>query len=357
LSTPVLESLGWSPWFAEAFAPHAAAGLVPGRVTREHRGLYRVLAEAGEYVAELAGRLRHEARGRADLPAVGDWVALLPAAQGLRATVQAVLPRRSRFVRKTAGEEHDQQVAAANVDTVFLVSGLDHDFNPRRIERYLVMARESGARPVVVLNKADLLPDAAAARAEVESIAAGAPVHVVSVKEGHGLEQLEPYLRPRETVALLGSSGVGKSTLLNRLSGAERQATGEVRAHDSRGRHVTSHRQMFVLPSGALMVDTPGMRELQLWDAGAALGATFDDVAALAAGCRFGDCAHESEPGCAVRQALADGRLDPGRFASYLKLRAEEARVLRETDKRARSEENRKVRSLHRSARRHTPRG
>ena len=353
----VLESLGWSSFFAEAFAPHAAEGLVPGRVTREHRGLFRVQAEAGEYVAELAGRLRHEARGRAELPAVGDWVALRPDAQELRAVIQAVLPRRSRFARKMAGEEHDEQVAAANVDTVFLVSGLDHDFNLRRIERYLVMAWDSGARPVILLNKADLSADAEAARREVEAIAGGAPVHVVSVREGRGLDELAPYLRPRETVALLGSSGVGKSTLLNRLSGVEKQPTRAVRTSDSRGRHTTSHRQIFVLPSGALMVDTPGMRELQLWDAGGGLDATFEDVEALAAACRFGNCSHGTEPGCAVSAALARGTLDAARFTSYLKLRGEGARVAREQDKRARADANRKVRALHRSARKHNPRG
>jgi ribosome biogenesis GTPase len=353
----VLESLGWSPFFAEAFAPFAAEGLVPGRVTREHRALFRVQAEDGEYVAEMAGRLRHQARGRADLPAVGDWVAVRPDVHARRAVIQGVLPRRSRFSRKTAGEEYDEQVVAANVDTVFLLTGLDHDFNPRRIERYLVMAWESGARPVIVLNKADLRPDPEAARREVEAVAGGVPVYLVSVRERRGLEQLEPFLRPRETVALLGSSGVGKSTLLNHLSGAARQATREVRAHDSHGRHTTTHRQIFALPSGALMLDTPGMRELQLWESGAGLEATFDDIEALAAGCRFGDCAHESEPGCAVRAALAEGRLDEGRFASYLKLRAESARLAREQDKRARSEANRKVRSLHRAARKHTPRG
>ena len=329
---------------------------MPARVTREHRGLLRVQAEDAEYVAEVAGRLRHEARGRADLPAVGDWVALLRPTQGLRGTVQAVLPRRSRFARKTAGDEHDAQVAAANVDTVFLVTGLDRDFNLRRIERYLVLAWESGARPVVLLNKADLSEDAEAARAQVEAVAAGAPVHVIAAREGRGLEALLPYLQPRQTIALLGSSGAGKSTLLNRLAGTE-QATREVRASDSRGRHTTTHRQIFVLPLGALMVDTPGMRELQLWEAESGIEATFDDVEALGASCRFTDCAHAAEPGCAVRAAVAEGRLDAGRFASYQKLRREQEHVSLEQDKRARSEANRKVRSIHRLARRHNPRG
>jgi ribosome biogenesis GTPase len=356
VSTPVLLSYGWGPFFAEAFAPYAPEGLVPGRVTREHRGLLRVQAEDAEYVAEVAGRLRHEARGRADLPAVGDWVALRRPVQGLRATVQAVLPRRSRFARKAAGEEHDAQVAAANVDTVFLVTGLDRDFNLRRIERYLVLAWESGARPVVLLNKADLSEDAEDARAQVEAVAAGAPVHVIAAREGRGLEALLPYLQPRQTIALLGSSGAGKSTLLNRLAGTE-QATREVRASDSRGRHTTTHRQIFVLPQGALMVDTPGMRELQLWEAESGIEAAFDDVEALGAACRFTDCAHGAEPGCAVQAAVAEGRLDAGRFESYLKLRREQEHVSLEQDKRARSEANRKLRSLHRLARRHNPRG
>jgi ribosome biogenesis GTPase len=209
---------------------------------------------------------------------------------------------------------------------------------------------------VIVLNKADLRADAEAARQEVEALASGVPVHLVSVREERGLEALAPFLVPRETVALLGSSGVGKSTLLNHLAGTA-QPTRDVRAHDSHGRHTTSHRQIFRLPSGALMLDTPGMRELQLWDPGAGLQATFEDVEALAAGCRFGDCAHESEPGCAVREALAEGRLDAGRFASYQKLRGEGARLAREQDKRALSAANRKVRALHRAARKHVPRG
>ena len=354
---PALETLGWDDRWAEAFAPFAADGLLPGRVVREHRGLYRVLTEAGEAVASAAGRMRLEARNKAALPAVGDWVALRGETTQARGVVHAVVPRRSAFIRRAAGEEAVEQVVAANVDSVFLVSGLDHEFNPRRIERYVLLAWESGARPVVVLNKADLREDAEACRREIEQVAPGVDVHAVSTRDPESLAVLQPYLAPGRTVALLGSSGVGKSTLLNRLLGAEVQATRAVRASDQRGRHTTTDRHLFVLPAGALVIDTPGMRELQLWESGGGLEATFEEVDALASSCRFRDCTHASEPGCAVAAAVADGRLAPERLESFHKLRSELRHLARKQDERLLSEENRKTRAVHKAARRHNPRG
>jgi ribosome biogenesis GTPase / thiamine phosphate phosphatase len=351
-----LAEYGFSPFFAQAFAALETKGLEPGRVVRESKGLYRVQTDEGERVAEMAGRLRHEAASRADLPAVGDFVALRPSSGG-RALVHSVLPRRSVFVRRAAGLETQEQILAANVDTVFLVSGLDRDFNPRRIERYLVMASESGARPVIVLNKADLCDDVEGRVREVEAVAPAVPIHPVAGKAGEGLAALEPYLQPAETVAFLGSSGVGKSTLINRLLGAEVMATHAVRESDQRGRHTTSHRQILRLPGGGLVIDTPGMRELQLWAADDAVGAAFEDVEALAATCRFRDCTHEAEPGCAVQRAAADGTLPGERLESYRKLQGELKHLRTQQDLRAQLEQKRQWRNLHRAARKHQPRG
>ena len=323
-------------------------------MSREHRGLYRVLTEAGEVVASTAGRMRLDARGRTSLPAVGDWVALRSVAA--RTAVQGLVPRRSAFIRRASGDPTAEQVVAANVDSVLLVSGLDHDFNPRRIERYVLLAWESGARPVVILNKADLREDAEECRRQIEGKAPGVDVHVVSARAPETLAALAPYLEPGRTVAFLGSSGVGKSTMLNRLLGSDVQATRAVRGNDQRGRHTTTERHLFVLPGGALAIDTPGMRELQLWEPGGGLEATFDDVEALAARCRFRDCTHESEPGCAVRAAVADGTLPSDRLLSFHKLRAEQRLLERKHDERLQSEENRKVRAVHRAARKHRPR-
>jgi ribosome biogenesis GTPase len=306
-----LKRFGWHPFFEACFAEYAEEGLVPARVVAELRGAYRLATEAGEIDGRLAGKLRHEAEDRAALPAVGDWVAVAPAGAEA-AVVRAVLPRRGAFSRKVAGMRVEEQIVAANVDTVFVVVGLDNDFNLRRVERYLALAWESGARPVVALNKVDVCDDPEARAREVEAVAIGVPVVLVSAARGDGLDGLSAHLRAGETVALLGSSGAGKSTLANRLLGGDVQRTGGVREHDSRGRHTTTHRELFVLPSGAILVDTPGMRELQLWGDGGGVAEAFEDVEALARECRFSDCSHASEPGCAVRDAV-----DPKRLASY----------------------------------------
>ena len=319
-----LGELGFTAAQADAFRAFAAEGLVAGRVVAGHTRYLRVATPDGETLAELAGSLKHQAESALELPAVGDWVALRPGAEAGSGVIQAVLPRRSAFVRRAAGARTVAQVLAANVDTVFLVMGLDGDFNLRRIERALVLAWDSGAAPVLLLNKADLCPDAPQKRAEVERVAPGVPVCVVAAKPGEGLAALEPWIVPGRTVVLLGSSGVGKSTLVNRLLGHEKQKTREViESADQRGRHTTTHRELIALPGGALLIDTPGLRELSLWSDGAGLAAAFEDVSTLAAGCRFNDCGHDSEPGCAVRAAVADGSLDAARLESFLKLQAE----------------------------------
>jgi ribosome biogenesis GTPase len=343
-----LDELGWSPSREEEFREHAALGRVPARVAAQHRGAYVVHAEDGERPADVAGRLRHEA-GPTGLPAVGDWVALRDGTGG--APIEAVLRRESLFSRKAAGTEATEQVVAANVDVVLLVSAFGGDLNVRRIERYLAAAWESGARPVIVLNKLDLAGEPAADIAEVEAVAFGAPVHPVSAEDGEGVAELAAYAGHGRTLALLGSSGVGKSSLVNRLLGEERQEVAEIRA-DGRGRHTTTGRELLPLPGGGFVLDTPGMRELALWDADAGVEETFADVAELAAGCRFRDCAHESEPGCAVVGAVAAGGLDPARLESWRKLRSEQRWLEERADPRALAEARKRRRRFARSLRR-----
>jgi ribosome biogenesis GTPase / thiamine phosphate phosphatase len=341
-----LTDLGWSPFFSQPFEQYGADGLAAARVAREEKLGYLVHAECGELAAKISGRLRHGVASRSELPVVGDWVAVDARPEEGKATIHAVLPRQSSFSRKIAGETTQEQIVTSNVGTVLLVAGLDADFSVRRLERYLTVAWESRADPVVVLNKADVCEDVAERLAAVEAVAFDTPIHTVSAIRGDGLDTLRAYLQGNNTVALLGSSGVGKSTIINGLLGDERQATMEVREDDGRGRHCTTHRELIQVPGGGVVIDTPGMREIQLWADEDALSVAFDDVESLTAGCRFNDCQHQTEPGCAILAALEDGSLDPGRWENYIKLQKELRHLERRRDDQARRAEQAKWRRI-----------
>jgi ribosome biogenesis GTPase len=347
-----LTEYGWNERFEAAFEEHRAPGRLPARVILEHTHIYRVATADGELLARVSGRLRHQANVRPDFPAVGDWVVVEPVPHS-EARIHGVLPRTSRFSRRAAGDSTEEQVVAANIDTVFLVGGLDHDFNPRRLERYLVVAWESGARPVIVLNKADLVDDSETFAADVRAVAPGVDVHAVSAKRPESLDVLRSYVAPGRTVALLGSSGVGKSTIVNRLLGHDLLRTHEVRAADSRGRHTSTARQLVLLEGGGILIDTPGMRELQLWDSGDALGDAFADIGALGAHCRFRDCRHDREPGCAVTAAAAAGELPASRLDSFRKLAAERDHQARQMDERALLEDKRRAKTMSKALNKH----
>jgi ribosome biogenesis GTPase len=341
----LLDELGWNDDVAGQYEVWAAKpDHLPARVAVEFNHLYRVYVDGGEVEAVVSGRLKHHASSRGELPAVGDWVVIRKRGDEDRAAIVHVLPRRSRFSRKVAGDVTDEQVVAANVDVVFLVMALDGDFSPRRLERYLLLARESGAAAAVLLTKPDLAADVVACVAAVVSVTGDTPVHVLNPKSGEGLEPLRGYVGRGRTCALLGSSGVGKSTIVNGLVGAEVRKTRAVREADSKGRHTTTHRELVPVPGGGLLLDTPGMRELQLWDVGGAVEQTFHDVERHADECRFSDCRHRGEPGCAVKAAVAAGTLSAERLASYLALQDELAYLARQQDERAQLDEKRRGR-------------
>jgi len=340
--------LGWTKSLETSFQAAASEILdaVAARIVREDRGRYRAVAGGSSYAAEVTGAFRHAHTASDAYPAVGDWVVATRVQGEDKLRIHGVLPRLTVFTRTAAGSTSDVQVVAANVDSVFIVMGLDGDFNPRRVERYVALAYESGARPVIILSKCDLVDDLADRIAEIEGVALGVPVYPVSSIEAQGVEALKSYLVTGQTVACLGSSGAGKSTLINALLGHEVMATGGIREDDSRGRHTTTHRQLVMLPAGGSLIDTPGMRELQLTGEEGSLGSAFDDVESIAKNCSFRDCGHGNEPGCAIREAIDRGELDPGRYRSFEKLQRELAYVQRRQSESFDYEERRRTKSL-----------
>ncbi|UCE66353.1 MAG: ribosome small subunit-dependent GTPase A [Candidatus Zixiibacteriota bacterium] len=330
-----LIDLGWNDFFKAHFESIDTRDVIPARIAVQQKDRYIILCEKGEFQSEVSGKYRHKALSKADYPTVGDWVSITIKPDGDGAVIHSLLPRKSKFSRKAVlagGPKYgdgktEEQVLSANIDTAFIVSGLDGEYNLRRLERYVAVAWDSGTSPVVLLNKSDLCDDVDAIVSEVESTVIGAPVHSVSALITDSLEILKGYFGKGKTVSFLGSSGVGKSTIINSLLGYNRQKTGEVRESDSRGRHTTTYRELILLPEGGILIDTPGMREIEIWGDEDDLSKAFDDIEELATQCRFNDCGHGNEPGCAVNEALESGKLDPNRYQNYLKLQKELRRL------------------------------
>jgi len=330
--TDILQELGWDVFSSHVCVPSIPADLFPARVAVQHKNRHLLFSQFGELRGELSGKLLYESSSEADLPAVGDWVIAHPRPNDHAVTILELLPRKSKFSRQAAGNRTKEQIVAANVDVIFVVTSMDQEFSVRRLERYLLLAVESGAQPVVVLNKADLCSAFGGYVDQVRKSAPAVPIHVISALGKEGVDEIRRHVPRGITGALLGSSGVGKSTIINTLLGEERLRTGPVRSADDKGRHVTTHRELLLLPGGGLLIDTPGMRELQLWGGETGIGETFPDILAMAEECRFKDCAHEQEPGCAVQRAIENGSLDTARYKSYQKLLREIAYHARRQD-------------------------
>lgn len=359
-----LHDLGWSDFFSSQLSEFERNyEIAAARVAEENREMFRLLSPQGEFMAEVSGKFRHEVTGRADFPAVGDWVLASARKEESRATIHRVLNRKSKFSRKIAGKKTEEQIVAANVDVVFIVSSLNSEFNLRRLERYVALAWESGAQPVIVLNKSDLSENSEELRREAEAAAIGVRVILSSALRGDGIEEIRELMLSApdksssgettsekmpvaKTAALLGSSGVGKSSLINAILGTELLDTGEIRASDDRGRHTTTTRHLIVAPNGGVLIDTPGMRELQLWDASEGIDQAFGEIAELAANCKFRDCKHVNEPGCAVRAAVESGELAAERLESFHKLGREEKFVAAKQDAAVRAAETKSLKKL-----------
>jgi ribosome biogenesis GTPase / thiamine phosphate phosphatase len=359
-----LQDLGWSDFFSSQLAElEVNSEIAAARVAEENREMFRLLSPQGEFMAEVSGKFRHEVTGRADFPAVGDWVLASTRKEESRATIHRVLNRKSKFSRKIAGKKTEEQIVAANVDVVFIVSSLNSEFNLRRLERYVALAWESGAQPVIVLNKSDLAENPEELRREAEAAAIGVRVVLTSALRGDGIEEIREMMLSApeksssgeidsekmpaaKTAALLGSSGVGKSSLINAILGTELLDTGEIRESDDRGRHTTTTRQLIVAPNGGVLIDTPGMRELQLWDASEGIDQAFGEIAELAADCKFRDCKHVNEPGCAVRSAVESGSLAAERLESFHKLGREEKFVAAKQDAAVRAAQTKELKKV-----------